>query len=119
MGLILSDTGAVQNIVHADEDGQLVARDVMSADRVDSILTSNHNMRQDMTPDKARNGRLHASVPITQYHEWRKEWQQNWSDTFHWNTFLAAKLNDPDNALLLTSSHKMLNAGGAARIRTK
>lgn len=118
MRVQLSDNGVVQNIVDVNDDGEIIARDHMSATRVDSILTSNHNMRNHLTPNRQAGGKLHASVPITTYETWKKEWGNKWRDVFAWETYLAAKLNDPDNALLLTSTAKNLKAGSAARFRT-
>lgn len=118
MRVQLSDNGVVQNIVEVNDDGEIFAQDHMSASRVDSILTSNHNMREHLTPNKSAGGQLYASIPPTTYENWKKEWGNKWRDVFEWKTYLAAKLNDPDNALLLTSTKKNLMAGSAARFRT-
>ena len=118
MRIQLSDNGVVQNIVDVNDDGEIIARDHMSAARVDEILKGNHNMREHLTQNKKAGGQLIASIPLTVYENWKKTWSTKWRDVFAWDTYLAAKLQDPDNALLLTSTKKNLMPTKAARFRT-
>lgn len=98
----LSDNGAVENVVSFNDDGELVTRDIMSGDRVQSILDHNAYLRNHAAPNRKAQGRHAASVPITVWTEWRKAWMSYHSDKWTWQTYLAAKLADSDNAYFRT-----------------
>lgn len=98
----LSDNGAVENVVSFNDDGEMVARDIMSGERVQSLLDNNAYLRNHATVNRKAQGRHAASIPITTWHEWRKEWKAYHSDKWTWQTYLAGKLADPDYALLRT-----------------
>lgn len=98
----LSDNGAVENIVSFNDDGEMVMRDVMSSDRVQSVLDHNARLRNHGIHNPRAHGRHAASIPITMWTEWRKTWMSYHSDKWTWQTYLAAKLADSDNAYLRT-----------------
>ena len=98
----LSDNGAVENIVSFNDDGEMVMRDVMSSARVEAVLDGNAHLRNHGIRNPKAHGRHAARIPITMWHEWRKEWKARHSDKWTWQTYLAGKLADPDYALLRT-----------------
>ena len=81
-------------------DSEIVVQDVQDAQ---PILDDNARMRAQAGRSMGRNGYLAASIPITIYHEWRKDWRKNHSDKWEWKTYLAQKLNSKDWLKLRTT----------------
>lgn len=100
----LSDNGAVEHVVHFNDDGELYSQDVMSSDRVEKILDANAYDRQHGERNKDAHGRLAARIPVTEWSNWRRDWAANHRDKWTWQTYLANKLADPDFALLRTGA---------------
>lgn len=98
----LSDNGAIETVVSFNDDGELVTRDVMSAERVQSVLDHNAYLRNHAVRNTRAHGRHAASIPISEWTNWRKEWMAYHSDKWTWQTYLAAKLADSDNAYMRT-----------------
>jgi len=118
----LSDNGAIENIISFNDDGELIARDVMSADRVQKVLDANSYDRNHCAPNKDSYGRIVARIPTPVWANWRKDWAANHADKWTWQTYMAQKLNDPDYALLRTGGHIGLserNKTGATAPKTR
>ena len=85
-------------------DDELISRDIMPGKMVQNILDANAAHRSlGRNPNKHARGRLAASIPITLYTEWKKDWRNNHSDKWSWETFLTVKLNNRDYSHLKTT----------------
>ena len=80
-------------------ENELITRDVMDAQ---PILDAAAEMRSHGR-ERGRNGFLAATIPITIYYEWRKEWRAKGRDYWKWPTFLAMKINSRDWCKLRTT----------------
>lgn len=87
--------------IHVDNDS-LVIQDVMDAQ---PILDANARMRSQ--GQRMKSGYLAASIPVTIYYEWRKDWKMNHSDKWEWKTYLAQKLNSREWLKLRTAEKRI------------
>ena len=102
--------GGVENIVWYDEPtGHLYCSDIQRGGVNAAILDENAHWRSTES-DRIHNnapgspeGRKIASIPITMWQNWRREWKAHHADQWTWQTFELMKLADPDNANLLTT----------------
>lgn len=78
-------------------ENELITRDVMDAQ---PILDAAAEMRSHGR-ERGRNGFLAATIPITIYYEWRKEWRAKCDGD--WPAFLAAKINSREWCKLRTT----------------
>ena len=85
-------------------DNEIVTRDIQD---VSGILANNERARNSAGKAMGRNGYLAAEIPITIYHEWRKDWRKNHSDKWEWKTYLAQKLNSKDWLKLRTNESRI------------
>ena len=89
--------GGVQNVVSVNDDGEIVARDIQSAEVNTHIVDENKRMRSAMRDGinrLAEGGKLAARIPITLFQNWRREWDKSYRDSVTWQTFLASRVND-------------------------
>lgn len=89
--------GGVKNVVSVNDDGEIVARDIQSAEVNTHIVDSNKRMRSAMRSGVNRlqeGGKLAARIPITLFQNWRREWDTTYRNSFTWQTFLASRVND-------------------------
>lgn len=109
-----SNAGGVDNYAFFDEPtGELRVIDYQSGQVIQSILDENAAWRQSErhdfhTVDMRRRendgrGRKVASIPVTVWVNWRREWMRHWRDVFTYQTFLLRKLHDPENRAFLTT----------------
>lgn len=78
----------VKETVHDEGSRLIIAR----KQNVGPILDQNLRLRGQYNP--RAHGRISAQIPVTLYYQWRREWQQKYSDKFTWNTYRTIKLND-------------------------
>ena len=91
-----------QTQIHVD-DNEIITTDVQTARANQAIIDRNQRLRAlGKTPNRAAHGRIAASIPITVYQTWRKEWQTTHRDTWTWKTYLSMKLNSRDYSYLKT-----------------
>ena len=76
----------------------IVIQDVMDAQ---PILDNNARLRAQS--QRSRNAVHVADIPITIYHEWRKDWQKNFADKTPWDAYIIQKLNSRDWLKLRTN----------------
>src|SRR5574343_1131045 len=71
-------------------------------ERVDPLLDQNQRIRN--AGAARRNGMHHvASIPMTVFYKWKKEWKEHHADRWEWKTYLAMKVRDRDYDKLRTS----------------
>ena len=105
-----SNEGGVDNYAFYDEpENSLICTDFQSGDVIQDILDENAVWRREERetegqPGKAQ-GRKIASIPITVWQNWRRDWMERWSDTFLWQTYELIRLHHPDNKALLTTEN--------------
>lgn len=75
---------------HVDHD-EVVIQDVMDAQ---PILDNNARLRGQV--QRSKNAVHVADIPITIYHEWRKDWKAHYADKTTWHAYIAQKLNSRD-----------------------
>lgn len=93
--------------IHVDDD-EMIARDVQSARDIKSILDNNARMRAlGRNPNSQAVGRHVASVPITVYCEWLKEWKTKYRQDWSWQTYMTMKLNSRDYSALKTNEMRL------------
>lgn len=97
---IISDDGLTQTVIRQSGD-QFVTSDIVPAKRVERILDANKAVRDNQ--NRQAQGRHVASIPPTIYENWKREYQTK-KGHGTWKQFLIAKLNDPDNKFLRTTS---------------
>lgn len=96
-----------QTIIHVD-DNELIATDVQTGRANQAIVDRNKELRSlGRHPNRASHGRLAASIPITVYQGWRKEWETRHKDKWEWKTYLTMKLNSRDYSFLKTNEMKL------------
>jgi len=94
--------------VVSEEDGFLYMEDRQTARANQAILDNNARFRaQGRHPNRQAHGRLAASIPITVYQGWRKEWERGHKDKWTWKTFLTMKLNSRDYSFLKTNEMRL------------
>ena len=104
--------GGVQNwVYYDDEDSSLHCMDVQPGYVNQEILEENKRWRerdderyQSEWAPATENLRKVASIPITMWTNWRREWDRQHRDTFTWDTFLLMRLHRPEYAELLTTN---------------
>ena len=108
--LLGTNEGGVENWAYYNDDtGELVCQDRQPGHAVQSILDENARWRRNererslhkMPLEHRPKGRKVASIPITMWVNWRREWQQQ--RCFTWQTFLMQRLHDPQYKNLLTT----------------
>lgn len=83
-------------------DDSIVIQDHMDAQ---PILDQNARMRNQAR--RMRNGYHAASIPVTIYYEWRKEWMREHRQHWTWKTYLASKLNSREWMKLRTTEARI------------
>ena len=103
--------GGVENVAWFDEHtGEYIVGDAQSGVVNQNIIDENALWRSTERGDRhnhapgAAEGRKIASIPITIWHSWRKEWMENHHNEWTWQTYELMKLADPDNAAFLTTN---------------
>ena len=76
--------------MHVGND-EIVLQDVLDAQH---ILDNNARLRGQS--QRSKNAVHVADIPITIYHEWRKDWQAHFADKTTWHAYIAQKLNSRD-----------------------
>ena len=104
--------GGVQNVVSVNDDGEIVCRDVQSAQVNTQIVDDNKRMRsavRDNTSTLKDGSKLAARIPITLFQNWRREWESQYKDVFTWHTFLVSRVNSREfDDLRLIDEHVYL-----------
>lgn len=62
---------------------------------VQPILDANQRLIT-LEQNKKLDFRLAARIPKLTYYEWKREWNEKYSDDWEWSTFLAMRLNSRD-----------------------
>lgn len=99
-----SPTG-VEHYVHVDD--QEIVLEEFTPSKIEGIIVSEAQRLASMPQRRGSALRHAATVPISLYQKWRKEWRQHHSDKWEWKTFLAMKLNNPDYAYLRTGVKRL------------
>jgi len=97
---LLSDDGLTQTIIHQSGD-RLVTADIVPGKRIDRILEANKQVRDQQ--NRHAQGHHVASIDPVTYENWKREWQAK-KEKYSWKEYLIAKLNDPDNKYLRTTT---------------
>ncbi len=94
----LGHDGVTETIIDLSDD-EIIARDVQD---VTPILDQNQTLRGERQ-NLGSNFRHVGSIPVTIFHEWRKEWRNKYAKDWTWKTYLAMKMNSRDYSQLRTS----------------
>ena len=102
-----SNGGGVENwAFYDDQDQSLTAIDYQSGDTIQGILDENAIWRQrdqhHYSPADTQ-GKKVASVPITIWMNWRRDWMSRFRGKFTWQTYELMLLQRPENKFLLTT----------------
>ena len=88
---------SVQHHVEVDENGFTYAEH--QTDALEKLVLDECAAARSLHQRKS-NFQLAARVPIVTHTMWKKEWRETYKDSMPWPQFLAAKLNNRDNANL-------------------
>lgn len=99
---LIDDDGITRSRLHVQGD-ELVTEEVQDAgpiaDTAKALRSGEFNRNAVMRPV--------ASIPITMYREWQKEWRGKYAQSWTWQTYLAMKLNSRDYSQLRTSDLRL------------
>lgn len=97
-------TGVVRSKMHVDYDTQeAIIEETMPVQHVNQILSYAQAMRdQDTKAKQSKYGRLAATIPITLYWKWQREWEKMgkaWGVTFE--SYVKKMLNTDHQKFLI------------------
>ena len=75
-------------------------------ENVSPLLDLNQRLRNGEA-DRKKSLRHVASIPLTTYYAWRKEWKKSHAYKWEWKTWMSMKLRDRDFSKLRTSDMKI------------
>ena len=103
--LDVAPTG-VQHRIEIDHDGDTLTTIEHTPTRIESEILDDCARLRGLAQRKGTAFQHAAQIPINTYNAWRKEWRENYADTYTWATFETMKLNSRDNANLRTGHQR-------------
>ena len=98
-----------------DDTCEMITRDIQSADVNQKIIDNNKMWRDTERSDRHNQppdqGIKVASIPITIWHNWKRDWERNFKDKWTWQTYELIKLNDPENAAFRATNKSIPTRG--------
>ena len=101
-----SNAGGVTNYAEYDDnDRTLTVRDYQSGSANQAILDDAHAFRRAENEGFRRRQQATkvATIPITIWHNWRREWETHCKQLIRWQDYLLKRINDADYAKLRTT----------------